>query len=969
MKGTNDMKPKNIAIAAIAALALASAPSAFAEDAYIMSQTETDGKAYSIDTGYLMSPNTCIVADFEFTATTAAVFPNNKYQQFVFETSGPGTGTVDAVARIYVNGQTGTGNIAWNLSEQNNWRSTGLAMTPGKRYVMTLDGYHRHGTLLVDGSQAYSADMPAEDTVLTANTSLKLFGNVGGTGNTAMMKLYRFTIYESEVLVHDYVPAVKGGNVGMYDEVTGEFIYDIRNTTTTFDCGGDILQLEDDAYIESLGGGMMNSRFYMAPDAKVDIDYALTDASDPNPTGSPHYQQRVFGADASSFTASYYINGSGKMSFGGGDAFIPSATTCAADLYRHRAVMDVPSGKAYYITRSVTNWNGAAFGSGATVTKTAVHGLALFGNMSSTNGTTFAGGQYRSKAKIYRFKCWKAGELVHDYVPCVKGGTPGFKDLVDGAFITAENTAQLRAGGKGLIVEDDDGYISSAGNDSTTGYRYIDTGYTVTPHTRVELDYALADNYPDGTFSDNHTWYLFTSYGGSDSTRFNVYYNKNKAGWCGAGLQWRDWYGGALSKPSTGKDVRRTAIVDNHTGFSGIITSGFTNLYANVEAADESLVYTYTLKLATSHTALDCYAPLKIYGLKIYEGGTLVRNYEPCVKNGAAALHDTLTDTFLFSAPKGAAFVAGGNIANFDGKCDAYLESDGTQAINTEYLIKGSESRIEADFAFLDMHKVGSDYQQRAFGKLWQKDNTSEIDAVFYINGSGNFMFAFGNAAVNTRGPSVPADSLRHTAVIDGYHSRLHFITGGVTNKTYDVSDDAHNANSTLPMGIFAVPENAAGTGWRQSSKLRLYALRVYERDELLHEYIPYKKGEVLGLYDTLTGEVKTDARNSATPFKVSGMGVDGAERWIVQPKNRMITKSATLSANAAGAVGYRWTKNGEAVDGGEDGDLTVEWVKGGGTDTYTVTPVYDVYGREVEGAPVSFTVENASRGTLIVIG
>ena len=74
------------------------------------------------------------------------------------------------------------------------------------------------------------------------------------------------------------------------------------------------------------------------------------------------------------------------------------------------------------------------------------------------------------------------------------------------------------------------------------------------------------------------------------------------------------------------------------------------------------------------------------------------------------------------------------------------------------------------------------------------------------------------------------------------------------------------------------------------------------------------------------------------------------------------------LSANASGAVSYKWTKNGEDITGGEDGDLTVEWAKGGATDTYTVTPIYSVYGVETEGESISVTVENLPQGTKIVV-
>ena len=117
---------------------------------------------------------------------------------------------------------------------------------------------------------------------------------------------------------------------------------------------------------------------------------------------------------------------------------------------------------------------------------------------------------------------------------------------------------------------------------------------------------------------------------------------------------------------------------------------------------------------------------------------------------------------------------------------------------------------------------------------------------------------------------------------------------------------------------------------------------------------------------------MKTDARNSATPFKIGGKGVDGAEKWLVAPKSVVLRKldeqPTTISASAAGAVSYKWTKNGAAIAGGADGDLAVEWVKGGATDTYTVTPVYDVYGCVVEGEPVSCTVLNQPFGMSILI-
>ena len=524
------------------------------------------------------------------------------------------------------------------------------------------------------------------------------------------------------------------------------------------------------------------------------------------------------------------------------------------------------------------------------------------------------------------------------------------------------------------MVEADDGYISSSGNDNTTGFRYINTGYTVTPHTRVELDYALADNYPSGSYEDNHDWYLFAAYGGDTNTkRFAAYLNKGGMGWCGCGVRWKTL--GGVPAAKTGKDIRRTMTVDNHTGWIGLTTAGFTNVAVSVAAADESLTYdTYTLKLSSGDQGTTGFAALKIYGCRIYENGALKHNYVPYVQDGAAGLRDTETGTFIMSAAKRPSFVAGGNIAT-EGKDDAYLESDGTQGINLGYLMKGAISRVEADFAYVSTYySSGTTYQQRAFGQDSVTQNGTDLLAAFYITSGGTFNFGFGNTFINNHGPMEAANTKRHTAVIDGYHNRLYYITGSVTNNSYDISGDAHGNTSTWPMGIFATPNNQAATTWRNGSIMKLYSFRIYEKDKLTHEYLPYKKGDVVGLYDTVDNVVLQDARNSATPFKIGGKGVDGVERWIVEPKGCALSKDSstvTLTANAAGAVSYKWTRNGESVEGGENGELAIAWARRNASnmvDTYAVTPVYDVFGVATDGAPKTCEVTNMPQGALLIL-
>ena len=163
------------------------------------------------------------------------------------------------------------------------------------------------------------------------------------------------------------------------------------------------------------------------------------------------------------------------------------------------------------------------------------------------------------------------------------------------------------------------------------------------------------------------------------------------------------------------------------------------------------------------------------------------------------------------------------------------------------------------------------------------------------------------------------------------------------------------------------------------TSYARVYAVRIYEDDKLIHEFLPYKSGEVVSLRDTKTGYVATKtAKSGVTDIawpKIGGKGVDGAEKWLVEPQAAVtLTKNGepkTIIANAAGAVSYKWTKNDEAIEGGENGALTVSWEKrrtDNTVDKYTVTPVYNVFGLEVDGEPKTIEATNAPLGMKVIL-
>ena len=911
-----------------AAAMVVAVPIAHAEDAYIESTT---ADKQVINTGYYINSKTKVEIDFQMTSIVS--------QGRLFGQNGTSCGNY---AVVYF----GDSASNFKFGYGNSFNGVFLAANNLNRNTIIYDGPNNKGYMLQDGNVVATANLTAAHGN-TAIFPMAVFAeciNAAGTSfqNYAPMKLYGFKVYEDDVLVREFVPALKGGRAGLYDRKRGTFHADDRVPAKNFAYGGDIMEVPDDGYVESDGGAGVNSRYFFNPKSRIEVDYALTDATTA--------QQRIWGRDSGAVPyASLYVQGSLNVAFGCGDTFLntDTQTQLKADTARHTAIIDVNNKTAAFITGGTTNWSNSAILDTHAPTTTATVPIGIFaGTQDNKSGMLF---NNPGKVKIYRIKFSTDGVLVHDYVPCVQGGIVGFKDAVDGAFVTSETGRDLTYGGN-ILVEDGPGYIAN------NGKAFIDTGYTVTPHTRVEVDYLHVQNF-------NHNR-VFCAYEDSAESLYFQHYANGSTNYAWACMD------GSGNWTSTGLSIhkfrRRTFILDPHADFAGLVTAGYTNYASTISGVVTALGGTYvknagqSLKVFAEGDGGKLVSDLRLYGLRIYEAGTLVSDFIPYSMNGEAGLYDQNTGAFKASANK-YAFTAGGEVAS-NGRNDAYLESDATQGINTGYLMKGSESRIECDFAYPD----ATGTQQRPFGQ----DSGGGLLYSLYVNWEGKFMYGFGNTFINTHGPNEATDTRRHTAIIDGYNNRLYWVTGGVTNKTYDISGDAHSNNSTWPLGIFATPNNQAATEWRNPSKMKLYSFRIYEQDVLVHEYVPYKKGNVLGLYDMVDKVVKEDTR-SGNAFVIGGMGVDGAEKWIVRPQNSKLTKKAgttTLSANAAGAISYKWTKNGAMVTGGTDGDLTVTWVKGGATDTYTVTPVYDVYGVETDGEPISCTVENLPQGMTIVI-
>lgn len=698
----------------------------------------------------------------------------------------------------------------------------------------------------------------------------------------------------------------------------------------------------EDAYIESDGSTFVNTGVLPAADLRIEVDYAFT---------TVEKAARLFGVYVGGGrNAAYYVNDSGGLSFHVGQGWVGGTYLVMPDSDRHTVVFDILAGKVHDITGSVTNKT-ELMKSTPGLSATGNVPIALFGRMTNANGSTI---DNPSKARIYGAKFYKNGALVCNLVPCVKGGVAGFRDTESGTFHSAEyNVSGLSAGGDVERIPDD-GFIELYGNDQTKsdgekGGHYIDTGYTPGPNTRIEFDYALAANR-----TGSGDWYLLQA--GNSTETVALYQNANAIGAC---LGTAMWKGVGLPSQANAAFVRRTAIFDSQNKAVTMLTAGYAN-YANtndVFVAFSANAAT-SIKLGSTAGMGGGYTPLRIYGLRIYESGSLVREYVPYVKNGAPGLK--YGNTFLrvyWDANNGKNGMpkAGGNVTvSADRDRDAFVLFSGSQNVDTGYT-PNNKTKLVVDFSFANGYNKPQqelfDAANGLYCRLYTQDSSG-------TNAKYSWIF---NKAWGVLHSGIAVDHQRRLLTIDSPNNQTSLAPGATDGSIYNgdstIAGWNRNATSahTLVFGSLANPD--ANNGYMYA-KARLYRLTIWDDNQKVREYVPCVVGGVAGLYDLVNGGDLLTANG----LTVSGRGHEGAEEWLLIPQDASLSDgdAKTFTARAVGAQRYVWTKDGEEIAGETGESLTVAWTRGDYVQhTYAVAPVYDVFGTETVGTAQSFSVKN----------
>ncbi len=412
----------------------------------------------------------------------------------------------------------------------------------------------------------------------------------------------------------------------------------------------------------------------------------------------------------------------------------------------------------------------------------------------------------------------------------------------------------------------EDPYISTAGNHGNAGERhFIDTAWTITPQTRVELDYALLEDW-------NESWKSSYLFGGSGiSPWFTAFVQNGYIGFHN-GSGWKELRTIGVNN----KDVRFTAILDNANDMATLLYNG--EVAASVATTHAATYGNATLKIASHVSGTNNFAAIKIYGVRIYEGGDKKRDYSPLVKGGIAGFRDSVTGTFL----SGVDLTASENTPVAED--DPYLATDGESQYVDTYWHVTPQTRFELDYALVDDYASsdsvylfsGSGQAPSWFAAFIRGGNVSANVGIGFANGL-NASGSDANWKLGHLGTQALAKGIRHTVVIDNANGWAGTLATGVTN-----SYSAAAAAQSFQSGTIKI---ASHVNIKNFSAIKIYGYRIFEGGVKVHDYTPMRKGEQLGFKDSITGAFLAD-RHTIRLVPGGNVPEETEDGYIAMPVN-----------------------------------------------------------------------------------
>ena len=571
--------------------------------------------------------------------------------------------------------------------------------------------------------------------------------------------------------------------------------------------------------------------------------------------------------------------------------------------------------------------------------------VTLFGNHINTTGYTDLFG-----GKVYSFKLYDKGTLIRDLIPYGRGTVTGMLDRCSGKVYT-----NVRSAGHPFVLGTDDGYVRSD-RAKLGGGQWLDTGFYADPQTKIEVDFRFMD-------PSTKLQRVF----GVDAGPFVCDLYINSSGSFAWALQddvgnWQPMIAADTARHTftlDGPNSRASLAAEDGT----VLWEGTVGTTRTKTACAPITVFGGTSTNGTGAATLTNPGSVCIYGMKIWNGATLVRDYVPRVVDGVEGLYDRANGTFVTvdTMKSHARLSSGGDVecvatsGTLADSMDAYLMDTNGQAIEPGYTV-ARNMRFEIDFAMDCFHGT-----QFLYG--------TDMNGIYYQLNSGvnrNINGKVRNSAGNTNWPRLndgKATPSRYRVTADYKNSNIRFKypNGTITDTAMTLPSEFPAAQQTM-----LIMHTRAGGG---GSLARVYSFAVYEDDVLTHRYTPCVENGVAGMWDSVGKRFFGNSKTAdGSGFTFHGAGMDGGGMvFTEQPQGGRLSRgyTLTLTAFAPGAAGYQWLKNGAIVEGATGRTLEVAYGEGGTTDTYQCVSYYDLFGY---GASEVVQVENLPSGTVLIM-
>ena len=504
---------------------------------------------------------------------------------------------------------------------------TSASIAANTAYTIVSDFADDLQTISLDGTTVWSGT-PATGTSLGINLYLGAVNYSGAKYNCAM-KVYSARIWLDGELVRDYRPDFRDGVSGFYDAANGEAFVP-SSSGHAFAIVPRWTAGPPDAFVEWVDGSREGSYGIdtLVP-ARSDLSFegkmrwnainAVAEGKEYNYLGAYRSKQNYL-------APVHVVSNQLWLAYGNGNTYGTQkfyltrangtpATVAAGTDYTFSAVM--ANGEQTLV------WNGETVHSG-----TLAQAVDFDEDIAVFAAGSWGGFAECASARCYWLKIWRDGTLVRDLVPAVKNGEGVLYDRVDGLCLFSWNPlGPARIGPPLTAATKPMRFCEYVGS---TGKQYVDTGVIGRSDTKVEATVEWRTVGDDATAIGSR----------SGNTRFYPIH-------CYNGLTYG--YNGYYTVGTFVAGQKHVVESELFAGAQKITLDGVVKANGAQGAIDTNLsMYLYALHNGNSAGA---YAKVRIYYLKIWQDGALVRDYVPVLAdNGAPYLWDKVSKTLSGSA-------------------------------------------------------------------------------------------------------------------------------------------------------------------------------------------------------------------------------------------------------------------------------------------------------------------------------